>query len=262
MNIRTFLNSKKGRILYWTTFGILVAVFLFASFMIAAHYYQVEKSEGQFEDLAELTEQVPEETPEEEDTAPKELAAAEKYQAIKAQNDDFVGWIKIEGTRIDYPVVQTPHKQNYYLRRGFDKKYSYYGVPFAAENCDVHTSDNVVIYGHNIKNGAMFSDLEKYRSKSYFESHRYITFDTMEGFGTYEVLAVFQTVSRAEDEFEYFLFDDGDAEEFSAYVAKCKELSFYDTGVTATDGDRLITLSTCEYTHRNGRFAVVAKKIS
>lgn len=261
MNIKTFLNTKSGRILYWTVFGLLVAVFLFAAFMIARHFYEAEKSAEQFEELSALTEQVQPESSPEEVTEPAEPTAAEKYASVLAQNDDFVGWIKIEGTKIDYPVVQTPHKQNYYLRRGFDKKYSYYGVPYAAENCNVNTSDNVVIYGHNMNNGTMFSDLEKYRSKSYFESHRYITFDTLEGFGTYEIIAVFQTVAKSKNEFEYFMFDDGTAEEFNDYVQKCKELSYYDTGVTAVDGDRLITLSTCEYSHENGRLAVVAKKI-
>lgn len=251
-----FLNSKTGRILYWVALGIFAAVFLFAAFMIFRYFYDAEKSAGQFEELTALTEQAQPETSQATEPTPKE-----KYASVLAQNEDFVGWIKIPDTRIDYPVVQTPHSPNYYLRRGFDKKYSYYGVPYAAESCDVYTSDNVVIYGHNMTNGSMFSDLEKYRSKSFYEGHRYITFDTLEDFGTYEIIAVFQTVAGSENEFEYFIFDDGDAEEFNAYVAECKARSLYDTGVTAQDGDRLITLSTCEYTHENGRLAVVAKKI-
>ncbi len=251
-----FLNTKSGKILYWCLVGILAAVFLLAAFMIARHFYEAERSAGQFEDLTALTQEAVSETPE-----AKEPTAAEKYAPVLAQNEDFVGWIKIEGTRIDYPVVQSTYKANYYLRRGFDKKYSYYGVPYVAELCEMETSDNIIIYGHNMNNGSMFSDLEKYRSEKFWQEHRYITFDTLQGFGTYEILAVFQTAAGAKDEFAYHKFADGSREDFDQYVSKCKALSLYDTGVTAQKGDRLITLSTCEYTRENGRFAVVAKKI-
>ncbi len=255
--MRCFLNKKLGRVLYWVALGLLVVVFLLAAFMIARHFYEAERSAGQFEDLTALTQEAVSETPE-----AKEPTAAEKYAPVLAQNEDFVGWIKIEGTRIDYPVVQSTYKANYYLRRGFDKKYSYYGVPYAAEICEIATADNITIYGHNMNNGSMFSDLEKYRSKEFFEAHRYIQFDTLSGYGTYEILAVVKTVAGAEDEFEYYKFADGNAQEFEKFVDECKAHALYDTGVTAAEGDRLITLSTCEYTKNNGRLAVVAKKIA
>ncbi len=257
MNINTFLKGKGGRVLYWAALGLLAAVFLFAAFMIFRHFYDARRSAGQFEQLAELMEQTQPETPQAAEPTP-----AEKYASVMAQNEDFVGWIKIPDTRIDYPVVQSPNSPNYYLRRGFDKKYSYYGVPYAAEHCEIQTSDNVVIYGHNMNNGSMFSDLEKYRSKSFYEGHRYITFDTLEDFGTYEIIAVFRTAAGSKDEFKYFIFDDGDAEEFNAYVSECKARSLYSIETSAQDGDRLITLSTCEYTRENGRLVVVAKKIA
>ena len=248
---------KARKALFWVLLGMLAAVFIFSAFMIFRHFYDARRSAGQFEQLTDLTEQTQPETPQATEPSPKE-----KYASVLAQNEDFVGWIKIPDTRIDYPVVQTPHSPNYYLRRGFDKKYSYYGVPYAAEHCDVYTSDNVVIYGHNMNNGSMFSDLEKYRSQSFYEGHRYITFDTLEEFGTYEIIAVFQTAAGAKNEFKYFIFDDGNAEEFNAYVKECKARSLYSIDASAQDGDRLITLSTCEYTRENGRLVVVAKKIA
>lgn len=257
--MKEFWNKKAGRVLYWCLVGLLVAIFLFAGFMIGRHFYEAEKSEGQFEDLAELTQQQP---PETERPEFREPTAAEKYAPVLAQNEDFVGWIKIEGTRIDYPVVQSTYKANYYLRRGFDKKYSYYGVPYASEICEIATSDHITVYGHNMNNGSMFSDLEKYRSKEFWEGHRYIQFDTLSGYGTYEILAVVKTVAGAEDEFEYYKFVDGNEQEFERFVDECKAYALYETGVTAAEGDRLITLSTCEYSKKNGRLAVIAKKIA
>lgn len=254
--MKVFWNKKVGRVLYWCLVGLLGAVFLFAAFMIARHFHEARRSAGQFEDLTALTQEAVPETPE-----AKLPTVEEKYAPVLAQNEDFVGWIKIEGTKIDYPVVQTPDRPNYYLRRGFDKKYSYYGVPYVAELCDMETSDNIIIYGHNMNNGSMFSDLEKYRSEKFWQEHRYITFDTLYGFGTYEILAVFKTAAGAKDEFSYHKFADGNQEGFDQYISQCKAMSLYDTGVTAQKGDRLITLSTCEYTRENGRFAVVAKKI-
>ena len=251
-----FMKSKGGKVLYWCLMGMLIAVFLTAAFMVARHYYDEQKSAGQFDDLAQMTQKEPQQA------ASQEPTAAEKYASVLAENDDFIGWIKIPETRIDYPVVQTPDSPNYYLRRGFDKKYSYYGVPYAAEICTIGDCDNTIIYGHNMTNGSMFSDLQKYSSKEFWQGHRYVQFDTMEGFGVYEIFAVIKTAAGAKNEFKYYKFAEGDAQAFADYVAECKHRSLYDTGITAEKGDRLLTLSTCEYSRDNGRMAVIAKKIN
>ena len=254
---KDFMKGKTGKTLYWCLMGLLLAVFLFAAFMIVRHFHDEKKSAGQFDSLVELTQKAETQTSEN-----KEPTAAEKYASVLAENDDFVGWIRIPETRIDYPVVQTPDSPNYYLRRGFDKKYSYYGVPYAAEICVIGDCDNTIIYGHNMTNGSMFSDLQKYSSKEFWQGHRYIQFDTMEGFGVYEIIAVFKTAAGAKNEFKYYKFAEGDEQAFDDYVAECKARSLYDTGLTAEKGDRLITLSTCEYSRKDGRMAVVAKKIN
>lgn len=242
------------RIINYAVMAVLLAVFLFSAAMLAWHFYGEYKSAESFKELTALLSDT------EKQQTETELQAAEAYAAAKSKNSDLAGWIKIEGTPIDYPVMQTPDRQDYYLRRGFDKKYSYYGVPYAAEQCNVDNSSNVVIYGHNMKNGTMFSALENYLSQSFYSEHKLINFDTLSGYGTYEVMAVFKTVIDPESGFAYYRFSDGDKTSFDEYVAKCKELALYDTGVTANYGDRLITLSTCEYTQKNGRLVVVAKK--
>ncbi len=248
--------KKYAKFFYWCAMVVLVGVFLFSAFMIFRYVIDAKKSEESFEELATLMPEIP---PEKDETPP---TAAETYAPVLAQNDDFVGWLKIDGTKIDYPVLQTPDHKNYYLRRGFDKKYSYYGVPYMAEYCKINESDNLVIYGHNMNNGSMFYDLTKYADPSFYKEHRYIQFDTMESFGAYEIIAVFKTTAYAEGEFEYFRFVEGDQSAFDQFVSTCKGLSLYDIEATAEYGDRLITLSTCEYSRKNGRFVVVAKRIN
>lgn len=237
------------------------ALFLFSSFMLCRQYADEKQSAEAFQNISALVE---DETPpgdELQAAAVPEQTAFEKYRAVYEQNSDFVGWISIDGTNIDYPVMQTIDNPNYYLKRGFNKQYSSYGVPYVQENCDLELSDNCVIYGHHMNNGSMFADLCKYADEDFYRAHKTIRFDTLAGFGEYEIVAAFKTVAYSEQGFKYYHFTRADsAEDFDAYIAKCKGLSFYDTGVSAEYGDKLITLSTCEYSRTNSRMVVVAKK--
>ena len=240
------------------------ALFLFSGIMLFREYHDQKQSAEAFEQVAALVvgESTPEE-PESEEAAEPEMTAFEKYAEVFAQNDDLIGWISIPGTRIDYPVMQTKDDPDFYLKHAFDKSYSNYGVSYAAENCDADISDNMVLYGHHMNNGSMFSDLCKYEDEDFYREHKTIYFDTLGGYGEYEVIAAFKTVAYAESGFQYYHFVNAESEAaFDEYVAKCKELSPYDTGVSAAYGDKLITLSTCEYSQTNGRMVVVAKKIS
>ena len=185
-----------------------------------------------------------------------------KYLELYLQNEDMVGWISIAGTTINYPVMQSRNNPNFYLKHNFEKEYSDLGTPYVQENCDIAESDNLVIYGHHIKGGKMFGALEDYKSKSFYEEHKTIHLDTLTEQAEYEIVAVFKTVAYSSEGFRYYDFVDAENEEdFNSYVGKCKELALYDTGVTAEYGDRLITLSTCEYSAQNGRLVVVAKKV-
>lgn len=264
------------RIFLITGTAIFAVLFLFSGIMVYRHYAAEQKSKEAFESVTnllntEITGQTdetgqtePSETPpgtDEQDTASLPTPY-DKYGAVYKQNSDFIGWISIEGTNIDYPVMQTPDNPDFYLKHGFDKGYSEYGVPYVQEECDIDTSDNLIIYGHNMKNGSMFADLNQYKSRDFYEQHKIIRFDTLSAFSEYEIVAVFKTVATASEGFKYYHFIDAEDEAaFDAYIAGCKELSLYDTGVSAKYGDRLITLSTCEYSRTNGRMVIVAKLI-
>ena len=244
--------------------AFFAALFLFSGIMLYRQYADEKQSAEAFDNIAALVqdETQPANEPQETEPPQPEQTAFEKYAAVYEQNSDFVGWISIDGTNIDYPVMQTVDNPNYYLKHSFEKQYSDYGVPYVQENCDLGLSDNCVIYGHHMNNGSMFADLCKYESEDFYQSHKTIRFDTLSSFGEYEVVAAFKTAANSEQDFKNYHFVNADsAEDFDAYIAKCKELALYDTGVTAEYGDRLITLSTCEYSRQNGRMVVVAKKI-
>ena len=181
------------------------------------------------------------------------------------ENADMVGWILIEDTNIDYPVMQTPTDPNYYLKHNFEKNYTDYGCPFMQADCDVLcSSDNLIIYGHNMKDGSMFADLAKYRSKDFRQAHKTVWFDTELGSSAYEIFAVIHTTVQADDAdaFPFYWFvDAASPEEFADYVSACKAQALYDTGISAQYGDKLLTLSTCDNITDNGRWLVIGKRI-
>lgn len=183
-----------------------------------------------------------------------------EYTLPYQKNSDLVGWMTIDGTPINYPVMQAPDRVDYYLHRNFEKKESSHGCLYVRESCDVFApSDNLTIYGHHMKDGSMFASLDKYRKMEFWEEYPEIRFDTLYNRQTYTIFAVFKTTASVGEGFTYHLFEDAaDEAEFNDFVSTCKKLSFYDTGITPEYGDKMITLSTCEYSQDNGRLVVVA----
>ena len=181
------------------------------------------------------------------------------------ENSDMVGWIQIEGTSIDYPVMQTPADPNYYLKHDFEKRYTDYGCPFMQADCDaLCPSDNLIIYGHNMKDGSMFAGLAKYRNKDFWQAHKTVRFDTALGGSAYEIFAVIHTTVQADaaDAFPFYRFvNAASPEDFADYVSVCQARALYDTGIFAEYGDKLLTLSTCDNITDNGRLLIIAKRI-
>ncbi len=190
-----------------------------------------------------------------------------EYAELYKANNDIIGWVKIDGTKIDYPVMQTQNDPEFYLHRNFDKEYAASGTPFMDHSSDIFVpTSNFLLYGHNMKNGTMFHDLLKYDSKEFYEKHKTFKFDTIYkgGQGTYQVIAAGYTeiYPTSSNKFKYYKYADiTDETSFNEYVNGVKALSVYDTGVTAEYGDQLVTLSTCAYHTEEGRFFVVGKRV-
>lgn len=182
-------------------------------------------------------------------------------KSLKIKNGDTEGWIKIDGTRINYPVMQNG---NFYLHNNFYKKYSLSGTPYLASYCNVNSSDNLIIYGHHMDNGSMFAGLDIYKTYNGYRNHKYIKFFTLEDGKTiesqYEVVGAYKVQPNTEiANILYGTTKFRNEEEFNKYASMLKNKSLYDTRANFNYGDKFITLSTCEYSQKNGRLVVVGK---
>lgn len=203
-----------------------------------------------------------------EETSPKIIEKSErmiKIESLQSENADIIGWIEIPGTAINYPVLQGSDN-SFYVNHNYKKQKTQSGSIFvdADYNWSI-PSTNLLIYGHNMKNGTMFTSLVNYKSKKYYDAHPNIRFTTNSDDVTYEIIAAFESkVYSVSDtsSFKYYNFINArNEDEFNTFLFNIKQISLYDTGKTANYGDNLITLSTCAYHTKNGRFAVVGRKV-
>ncbi|MCR5356418.1 MAG: class B sortase [Lachnospiraceae bacterium] len=238
---------------------------------------------------------------EEEERKKKELEALKplaKYNEVLKINPYVAGWLKIDDSVIDEPVVYTPGDQNYFLHRALDGSDESKGTLFIAINWR-DENNNTLIYGHNMKDGTAFGSLSKFADPSYGLSHNILHFDTLYEERDYELYAAFYSQIDDEDleteedaaaleaaleegeielsgekgqyydifeeerandngRFRYYYFTDlSNRDDFEYFAKNVKERAIYDTGIEAEWGDEFVTLSTCSYHVRNGRFVVV-----
>nr|MBQ8244026.1 class B sortase [Oscillospiraceae bacterium] len=272
------MNMKK--VIFLVTIVLLLAAFGVSAFMVGSYLVNGQKQEERNDELAQMvedarndavkaTEAVPEttvptiaeETVATEATEPQILSP---YESLYQQNNDMVGWLQIPNTKLKYAVMQTPDDSDYYLDHNFDKQKSDWGAIFAWGAADINKpSDNITLFGHNMKDGSMFATLNNYVHEYYWEDNSIIIFDTLYEYHTYKIFAVFKTNATLGEGFAYHQFVDAEnEEEFNEFVATCKELAEYDTGITPKYGDKLISLSTCAYHEANGRLVVCAYRIT
>lgn len=258
--------GNKRRIRFLKTVSLVVLSVCLAGLVRA--YVLSWQNRAQTEELRRMGETVtepPESSAEPElpvESPPSEPVVLKKYASLLKKNDDLAGWISIDGMEIDYPVMQC-EDDDYYLHHDFYGKDSKYGCLFVREKADLESGTNVIIYGHNMKDGSMFGDLDLYEEKSFYREHPRISFDTLYEKRTYDIIAVFRSQVYRSDEnvFKYYQFYEAQTEkEFNSFYRNIKKLSLYDTGVKAEFGDTFITLSTCAYHVEDGRFVVVAKR--
>ena len=186
-----------------------------------------------------------------------------RYAQLYRENPDLAGWLRIEGTRIDYPVMYTPEDPEYYLHRNFYGDQAYGGCLFMGEGY-CREGGNTIIYGHHMKDGSMFAGLLAYASQEFADAHPLIHFDTIYEEGIYQAFAAFYCDLDEEgtDAFLYYAYPDlSDEDVFYDYISRISKKNIIDTGQEIGFGDQLITLSTCRYHLKNGRFVVAAKKV-
>jgi sortase B len=186
------------------------------------------------------------------------------YEKLREQNGDMVGWLRIPGTRVSYPVMQTPNSPQYYLDRNFHKEYSVAGTLFASDISDVNRpSDVVTIYGHRMKTGAMFGSLGDFLKEDFFEKNQKVIFDTFTGRNEYRIYGVFVEGVNVEGEFAYYYYSDfTDEAMFNGFMSGVQQFLQISRPADRPEfGDKILLLSTCEYTHQDGRLILVAVRI-
>lgn len=247
-------NNKKLLIIISVVFVYIIAIFVATKFREYIDYKkQLEISE------VINTIYVPDEVVTEQNTE-----RMHKISELQKENKDIVGWIEIQGTGISYPVLQGKDN-DYYLNHSYKHEKIAGGSLFLDKDYDFNKpSDNLLVYGHRNKRGIMLEDLIKYKDESFYKEHSKIRFTTATEDEEYEILSAFYSRVYYQDEkdvFRYYYFVNAkNKKDYETFINNAKKESLYETGVTAEYGDQLLTLSTCEYSQDNGRFAVVAKK--
>lgn len=191
------------------------------------------------------------------------LTVLPEYETLLQQNPDMVGWIKIDDTGIDFPVVQRDN--TFYLEHSFEGKENANGCIFVDERCDiVNPTTNTIVYGHNMKSGMMFGGLKQYLQEGYLDAHKIIQFSTIYEHRQYEIVAVGLSKVQYQDESAYRYYDFIDAksdQEFEEFITNINQLAVFGDANALTKEDRIITLSTCNSYTEDGRLFVVAKQI-
>ena len=238
---------------------ILVIIFIISIVCIAIYCYHLYKEKKENQDILK---NVSINTGEVTEEKTERMLQVEE---LKKENEEIIGWLEIEGTEVNYPVCQGQDNE-YYMKHNFKKEDSSDGSIFLDKDYEWNPpSSNLLLYGHNNKNGTMFQELMKYKEEEFYKEHPTIRFTTTTEDSTFEILSVFKSrvfYKNEQNVFRYYYFINAETEEeYNNFVNESKKASIYDTGKTATFGEQLLTLSTCEYSQENGRLVVVAKKI-
>ena len=251
-----------------------LAVLLVCGFMIGRELLSRQKEKEDFKQLAKMvTVEKPSATPAptgsppaDKQPGPAATSSPDSQESqeqrrdlseLFAMNEDFVGWLCIPDTDINYPVMHTPDEPERYLRRDFQGEYSESGVPFLDFRCSLD-SGNLIIYGHNMMNGTMFAALQEYVQEDFCEQHPVIEFQTADGCEEYQVFAVAWVKSN--DEWYKFV-STGAAEDFNSAVDKVMSKALLTINSAPEYGVQILTLSTCYDSAHNGRLLVLAAKL-
>lgn len=187
------------------------------------------------------------------------------FTSLQDQNPDVVGWITIDGTPVDYPVLQGTDNE-FYLRHGLDGEYDIEGIPFVDYECDVENGRHLIIYGHNMGEGenGRFSSLQRYKDPTYYAQHPMIQLNTLYDSTLYKVVAVYALTARTDDP-DYFAFnayaDFADDAAEQQYLDEIARRAFYTTGDYAHADERLLTLCFCTYEMEDARMMVMARPL-
>ncbi|NLN70911.1 MAG: class B sortase [Chloroflexi bacterium] len=272
--------SKKSKIFFSTLFIGFTVLFLVSALVLALYYLQSKKEQSAFDQLVFTIEgkhlqgesrnfdleallSFDESKSTHSGLEIIDQSILSHYQTLHMMNSDFIGWVKVENSKINYPVMYTPDDPEYYLRRAFDKTAAISGTPFIDVNCNL-LSDVTIIYGHNMNNDSMFGTLDYYKDVRFWQENPTFSFDTLDKRQQFEVFAVLESRVQAEKESNFRYYEQCGVLTAPAHAELMSWLidhSLYDTGVVPRYGNHIVILSTCSYHTADGRFLVAAQKV-
>ena len=245
------------------SYAALLLLFLagFCGFKLAESWQEGRAAEQAFSEISAQYHELKAESREDGSTEKPGSSAQGAVESLMSKNEDMFGWIDVKGTEIEYPVMFTPDDPEYYLRRDFSREYSMAGTPFI-DGRTPEESDNYIIYGHNMKNGSMFSELTRYSEEAYMREHPWITLTTSSGEIKYQVIAAFYlNMDMDRNDFTWFNYLSLEDEAvFTEFTEKIAEASLHPLQEEPVHGDRFITLVTCSYHDYDGRFVVIGRE--
>lgn len=250
---------------------VFILVLLISVGMVARNHLRLKKEQEAFEKLAVQVFQASNQYDNENSSQPSQLdevpltpyPQTNEYQLLYNQNPDFIGWLQIDNTIINYPVMYTPDRPEYYLRRAFDGSDSESGTLFVGDDGGID-NDLFIIYGHNMDNHTMFGTLDDYADPEFYQEHPTIEFTTVYETRKYEVFAAIETRVMYTSESGYRYYEQAgelNQVEFDELIDWIQANALYQTGISPNYGDQIVILSTCSYHTANGRFIIVARKV-
>ena len=246
--------TKLGRWFLRLVLVVSIAVAGYSGFQLYKGIKDYRDSENAYQNLAQNTEGQTEETIV-TDQGERHNFTKANFEALAEINPDVVGWLSLEDTVINYPIVQGSDNE-YYLHHLFTKEYNNTGCIFMdVDNAKDFSDLNTVLYAHHMRNGSMFAELEGYRDQEYYDTHRELVLQTPSG--NYLVEPFAGLLTDGYSDYIQIGFQDGDS--FLSYVNQMRSQSTFQSDVTITAEDRILTMSTCRYDVDNGRYAVFAK---
>lgn len=243
--------TKFGRILSDIVIVVCLIIAGFSGWNLYKELHEYQESKETYEKLT------PEVVIENPDTNEVDTAPLFDWEKLKGINGDFVGWIRLDDSTVDYPFVQGTDNE-YYLRHLFDGTYNNSGCVFMDVNNNRDFSDkNTILYAHNMKNGTMFASIEKYKDASYYDGHKVIHIYTEAA--TYDVYPVAGIVTDGQDDYVRTSFNDDN--DFMSYVNRFVSSSTFTSEQSIEPTDRIVMLSTCNYDRSDGRYVLIGKLV-
>ena len=221
------MNSKKSGI-YIVLFLFLAAILVISAGMAVNQLKEDYAEEKQFVDIQNEA---------------QTMNDNNIVDKLRKRNQDVIGYLEIPDTTISYPVMQSKDNPDFYLNHDIDKNYSFYGTPYLSAYCDIKSSDNLIIYGHNINGGKMFGALTQYRDETFYKKHKDILFTTKDK----KKYKIFSVISVNKNDFPYWKFVMAqDESDYDTFINKVRQYSIYDIDITPKYGEKILTLSTCD----------------